>query len=131
MDSTTNANANVSEAKRAEIAAKAARVASAKPRKPSATELLATALARIEALETERASAKPVTVERGYRAYATKATPTAMDYFARWISREFPELGIALDPTTGRADDRTERIVTIASKAYKAFQASDLGTNRA
>jgi hypothetical protein len=38
-----------------------------------------------------------------------------MTGFATWIAREFPELG-PIDP----------RLVTIASKAYRYFQASDL-----
>jgi hypothetical protein len=39
-----------------------------------------------------------------------------MVQFTKWIEREFPELGGNVDA----------RVVMIASKAYRAFQASDL-----
>jgi hypothetical protein len=42
-----------------------------------------------------------------------------MAQFARWIEREYPELG-AVDPK------RDARLVMIASKAYRAFQGSDM-----
>jgi len=76
--------------------------------------------------ELEKALAERPVVEKGHRAYATKDVPRAMIQFAKWIAREFPELKVELDEKTGRATDGTERLVTIASKAYKAFQASDL-----
>jgi hypothetical protein len=53
--------------------------------------------------------------EPGYRRYATSEIPAAMMGFTKWIAREFPELG-PIDP----------RLVTIASKGYRYFQASDL-----
>ena len=75
--------------------------------------------------ELEKALAERPVIEKGHRAYATKDVPRAMIQFAKWIAREFPELKVELDEN-GRASDATERLVTIASKAYKAFQASDL-----
>lgn len=60
------------------------------------------------------ASAK---AEPGYRAYATKEIPSAMTGFAAWISREFKDIfPDGVDP----------RLVTIASKAYRYYQSSDL-----
>jgi hypothetical protein len=53
----------------------------------------------------------------GYRRYATAEVPTAMVGFSKWISREFADLfPDGVDP----------RLVTIASKGYRYFQASDL-----
>jgi hypothetical protein len=63
------------------------------------------------------AAAKP---EAGHRAWATKPVPSAMTQFTEWIAREYPEL--ELDPTDGRE----QRLVMIASKAYRYFQGSDL-----
>jgi len=98
------------------------------PAKPvEETQAFKDALAAALAAELAKRPAKP---ESGYRAWATKDVPSAMVYFAKWISREFPELGIELNPETGRADEKLERLVTIASKAYKYFQASDLNDER-
>jgi hypothetical protein len=86
---------------------------------PTVAELVAAAVAT--ALEAERAkSPVPARKEGGYRAWATKDVTPAMEAFTCWIAREFPELG-ALTA-------RDARLVMIASKAYKAFQGSDLGT---
>jgi hypothetical protein len=79
--------------------------------------MIAALLAKVEALETR--SASPARSESGHRAWATKEIPSAMAQFARWIEREYPELG-AVDPK------RDARLVMIASKAYRAFQGSDM-----
>ena len=98
---------------------------------PKAAPKPGTTAARIAELEAKLAEATArASRPDGYRAYATKETPRAMREFASWIAREFPELKIATGPD-GRADERTERLVTIASKAYKSFQSSDLNSYRA
>ena len=52
-----------------------------------------------------------------YRRYATAEAPAAMVGFSKWISREFKDVfPDGVDP----------RLVTIASKAYRYYQASDL-----
>jgi hypothetical protein len=56
-----------------------------------------------------------------YRQWATKPVTRAMVDFSKWIEREFPELGKV-------TDERNQRLIMIASKAYGAFQASDLNT---
>jgi hypothetical protein len=83
---------------------------------PTIAEIVAEAVA--SALAAERA-ARPVAPvkEAGYRAYATKEVPRAMVQFTEWINREFADL---------YPEGVDSRLVTIASKAYKAFQSSDL-----
>lgn len=55
----------------------------------------------------------------GHRAYATKEISPACAQYAKWISREYPELY----PTI---DDVDARLLMIATKAYRWFQKSDL-----
>jgi len=53
--------------------------------------------------------------------WATKEVTPAMANFTRWIAREYPDLKIDTKPGS-----RDARLVMIASKAYRFFQASDL-----
>jgi len=62
-----------------------------------------------------KANGKAPAGESGHRRYLTANVPTAMVGFTAWIEREFPEFG-KLDA----------RLVTVASKAYRYFQKSDL-----
>jgi len=64
---------------------------------------------------TAKANGKAPASESGHRRYLTANVPTAMVGFTAWIEREFPEFG-KLDA----------RLVTVASKAYRYFQKSDL-----
>jgi hypothetical protein len=107
-------------AKRAADAKTLAAKVAAKPRRTQA-EMIAEAVSA--ALAEERAKATPVRRETGYRARLAQGTPAAMIGFTLWMAKEFPELKIDVDPKTGRATDRFEKLVTIASKEYRAFQA--------
>lgn len=97
------------------------------PAPVSESELLEIARLRaeIESLRAEKEAAIASRGNSGPGNYGTKDIPRAMVGFTKWIAREYPGLGIALGEN-GRADDRTERLVTIASKAYRYFQSSDL-----
>ena len=67
-------------------------------------------------LPKAEATPKPERVT-GHRAYVDKPIPDAMVKFTAWIEREFSDL---------YPDGVDPRLVTIASKAYRFFQVSDL-----
>jgi hypothetical protein len=78
----------------------------------------------LESRPAPKPAGKPAKEPRvtGHRQWATKPVTPAMLKFSTWIEREFPELG----KVTG---DRDQRLIMIASKAYTAFQSSDLNDN--
>jgi hypothetical protein len=70
----------------------------------------------LQVREPKKAKAKAATPRvTGHRQWANKPVPQAMLQFSQWIAREFPEIA-QIDP----------RLVMIASKAYGAFQKSDM-----
>lgn len=87
-------------------------------------DALAALLARIESAEKRAADAETraaKTAETGARQWAAKPIPEAMVGFTAWIGETYPEFaaaGIDFDA------DATARLVTVASKAYKYYQAT-------
>jgi hypothetical protein len=97
--------------------------ANAKPEaKPEAPDLAAI-LARLEAAEARAASAEAraaKTAETGARQWAAKPIPEAMIGFTAWIAETYPEFAASVDFDA----EVTARLVTVASKAYKYYQAT-------
>jgi hypothetical protein len=82
------------------------------PRKPAANK-------------TAPKPAPAKTAPTGARIWASKDVTPAMAGFTKWIAKNFPELKVDAKPGS-----RDARLVMIASKAYRYFQASPENTNR-
>jgi hypothetical protein len=108
----------VAKAPAPEILTPAQKAAQTRAAKAAAIKEQSEALAR-ELAKQKKPEPKPAKEPRvtGHRSYATKEITPAMVRFTQWIEREYADLfpkGV------------DARLVMIASKAYGAFQSSDL-----